>query len=391
MKTLLIIDSDYTRRNWLKSSLEDAGLLVLNVHDSLDSALNTIATSNPDIVLIAPKVNGVSGTSITRTIMEKKPVPIVLLTDPKDNLASRDAKWCGATSTAPVPVNPGEPEHEEQVRDLARKLELMSEIPVVRRLSLGSSKPTHLRQRLAEQKLVRMQLANAEIQPRDARTHLKQVIPKLVTAHIDPDSDRSHPVKLDINMPPALIGIATSTGGPVTIKDVLRYIPASYPIPIVVIQHLTEGFSSVLAKDLDNSLQLKVVEAKNGELLRPGYVYVVAQQKHAVLGSGLRINLLPRDKFPGHCPSGTAFLTSMATMLGRLALGVVLTGMGDDGSVGLLAIRNKGGLTYAQEESTCTMPSMPHEAIAIGAASYVLSPEAIGAQLSKFCLGSRRY
>ncbi|MBQ7568208.1 response regulator [bacterium] len=379
MKTLLIIDTDTARCQWLRAGLESRGFFILGVADSVESAINNITRCHPNVVLVAPRVAKLSGISVTRTIMENYPVPIVLLTDQRNLSVSGEVSWSGATGSFVTPVPPEDSRHQEQMDGLAQKLILMSEVRVVKRRSSSSAGPHYAsgRRHIAEQKMVRLSIVPTGSPNRPiSHSAAKNTVPRKL----------SPPVPLNPKFPPSLIGITASTGGPVIIQRILATLPANYPIPIVVIQHLTKGFIDTLVKWLDNSLNLKVVEAHHGDVARPGFVYVVAGQMHAVLSAGLKIQLISRDTYPGHCPSGTVFLNSMAHMLGSQALGIVLTGMGNDGSEGLLSIRERGGLTYAQEESTCTMPSMPHEAIAIGAASYILSPENIGGQLYKFCM-----
>ncbi len=355
MKTLLLIDADSTRCTWLSAELELLGFLVLGTVSTLEAALNNITRCRPQIVLVAPKVADVSGASLTRNIMENHPVPVILLTD-SNTVTDQDVQWCGATATFETPVDPGLPQHRNQMEELAQKLNLMSEVPVIKRRS-ASIAATSIHHRVIKQKLSKLKLSTP-------------LVPNAQPANA---------------LPPLLIGIATSTGGPVVVQKILSALPANYPIPIVVIQHLIKGFSDTLIKWLDSGLALKVVEAHHGDIARPGHVYVVAGQQHAILSNGLQIQLLPSDRYPGHCPSGTVFFNSMATILGAQTLGIVLTGMGDDGSEGLLAIKRCGGQTYAQEESTCTMASMPHEAIHLGAVCYTLSPEGIGIHLQRYC------
>ncbi len=380
MKTLLLIDANSTRCTWLSAELELLGFLVLGTVSTLEAALNNITRCRPQIVLVAPKVADVSGASLTRNIMENHPVPVILLTD-SHTVTNQDVQWCGATATFETPVDPGLPQHRNQMKELAQKLNLMSEVPVIKRRSTCTAAVSD-HNRVTEQKLNKLSLSPLKLTAtasQDSKTNLRHAFPKATISPLLPNAHNTNA------LPPLLIGIATSTGGPVVVQKILSALPANYPIPIVVIQHLIKGFSDTLIKWLDSGLALKVVEAHNGDIARPGYVYVVAGQQHAILSSGLQIQLLPSDRYPGHCPSGTVFFNSMAAILGAQTLGIVLTGMGDDGSEGLLTIRRSGGQTYAQEESTCTMASMPHEAISLGAACYTLSPEGIGIHLQRYC------
>jgi two-component system, chemotaxis family, protein-glutamate methylesterase/glutaminase len=179
--------------------------------------------------------------------------------------------------------------------------------------------------------------------------------------------------------PTRMIGICASTGGPQALTVLLRSLPASFPIPIVVVQHIASGFGPGLARLLDETIDLPVRLAANGVSPTSG-VYLAAEGSHLRVGAGRRFVLDHKSPAGSHRPSGDALLTSMAESLGADAVAIVLTGMGRDGARGVEAVQAAGGLTIAQDEQSSIIFGMPKAAIESGA-ELVLDLEAIASRL----------
>ncbi len=176
-----------------------------------------------------------------------------------------------------------------------------------------------------------------------------------------------------------VIGIAASTGGPAALTVVLEELPDSFPIPILVVQHMAAGFTEGLVHWLDGACSLPVRMARDGEPLGPG-VRVAPEGAHlALVGTRLRLD---RTTVEGHhMPSADVLFASLAEHAGVGAVGVVLTGMGRDGAKGLAAIHEAGGIAIAQDEVTSAVYGMPRAA-AESAPALILPPDAIAAELS---------
>jgi len=177
-----------------------------------------------------------------------------------------------------------------------------------------------------------------------------------------------------------VVAIASSTGGPAALGYVLSRLPADLPAALLVVQHMPEGFTASLAQRLDASSALLVKEALDGDVLRRGRVLVAPAGRHmrvrrlpggpvAVLGSGPHVN--------GHRPSADVLFQSVAAEFGGRSVGVVLTGMGEDGAAGLQSIHRVLGHTVAQDEESSVVFGMPRAAIQKGAADQVLPLERI--------------
>lgn len=188
----------------------------------------------------------------------------------------------------------------------------------------------------------------------------------------------------DLDAPYPLIAIAASLGGPRALAQLLSLMPRELAAPICICQHISEGFTWGLANWLKAETGHKVVEAREEELMEPGAVYVAPSRVHFRVERPGRMRLDPGAPIQGFRPSCDALLESVARSFGRRAIGVILTGMGRDGATGLKAIRDHGGRTVAQDESTCVVWGMPKEAVALGAAMEVLPLEKIPATLVRW-------
>jgi two-component system chemotaxis response regulator CheB len=193
---------------------------------------------------------------------------------------------------------------------------------------------------------------------------------------------------------PALVAVAASLGGPAAVAAVLAALPASFPVPLLLCQHITAGFTAGLAQWLDGETALSVGEAREGQPLEAGRVYVAPSDVHLkVEAAGPAARPVARlDAGPplgGFRPACDALLTSAAEALGPRAVGVVLTGMGRDGARGLLAVRRAGGRTLVQDPATSAVWGMPGEAVRLQAAEQVLPLPAIAPELLRLVAGGQ--
>lgn len=179
----------------------------------------------------------------------------------------------------------------------------------------------------------------------------------------------------------AVLALAASTGGPAALAYLLPQLPADLPAAVLVVQHMPEGFTGMLALRLDQSCALQVREAAHDDPLREGEVLVApaGRQMRVRGGAGGRVVQLGDDALPsGHSPSADALFESLAAEFGATTVGVLLTGMGEDGAAGFAALRAAGALTIAQDEGSCVVFGMPRAAILRGVVDRVLPLERIG-------------
>lgn len=185
---------------------------------------------------------------------------------------------------------------------------------------------------------------------------------------------------------PEIVVIGASTGGPQALFRILGDLPANFPAPIAVVQHIPPNFLQPLVERISERTPLAVREAVPGETIRPGEVVFAGGRKNLeVVRRGESLALLQRAAPPDtpHVPSADALFHSAARAAGSRAWGVLLTGMGKDGAEGLLEIQRMGGLTIAQDEATCAVYGMPRAAVSLGAAAEVLPLPLIGPYLAR--------
>jgi two-component system chemotaxis response regulator CheB len=170
--------------------------------------------------------------------------------------------------------------------------------------------------------------------------------------------------------PPAIPGasrvelcvLGASTGGPAAIQTVLEQLPADFPVPLAIVQHMPPGFTRPFAVRLDAHCRLKVSEAEDGARLAPGQVVIAPAGRHLTFTPNLTLVLSPEPADARHIPSVNVLMLSAARMRPGRVLGVLLTGMGDDGAEGMAAIRAGGGVTVAESEESCVVFGMPRAA-----------------------------
>ena len=163
-----------------------------------------------------------------------------------------------------------------------------------------------------------------------------------------------------------IVAIVSSTGGPRVLPEILGALPRDYPACILVIQHLPRGFSTGFAEWLDNTLALEVLEVNGQETIRPGRILIAPDNQHLIIKSPSRVGLSDAPPVRGHRPAGSVLFSSLAKTCGEESIGIVLTGMGQDGADGLLDLHRAGGLCLAQDESTSLVFGMPKAAIELG-------------------------
>ena len=207
--------------------------------------------------------------------------------------------------------------------------------------------------------------------------------------------DRMQPVKKNARaaLPPnRIIAIGVSTGGPNALQFVLSQIPAEFSGTLLIVQHMPEGFTEMFARRLDECCALDVQEAKSGDLLLAGRALICPGNRHMMvrrMPRGDMVILSDSTPVNGHRPSVDVLFHSVSQEFGAMSVGVLMTGMGEDGAEGLGAIKAAGGVTLAQSEDTCVVPGMPRSAILKGYVNRVVPLDALGQVLTTHFGGDR--
>jgi two-component system, chemotaxis family, protein-glutamate methylesterase/glutaminase len=347
MIKVMIVEDSPTTAEYIKFVLESAGgFEVIPVATDGEKAVSQVTCSKPDVILMDINMPRMNGFEATRAIMETNPVPIVIFSaswDPEDVKKTFQAMEAGALAVLEKPPGPGSPRADKMTQELVRTLRLMSEVPVVRRTTQFKKQETD-------------------------RGHARRM---KETASTDA---------------PKLVAIGASTGGPPALHKTLSMLPGDFPAPIMIVQHISVGFLTRLATWLDASCAIKVQVGRHRDLLEPGHAYLAPDKLHMGVTGGGTIAL--SDAAPEHNirPSVSHLFRSVALEYGGAAAGILLTGMGRDGAQELGDIKKRGGVTIAQDEETSVVHGMPGEAIKLGNAAIVQSPEEIGETLKRLVI-----
>ncbi len=192
--------------------------------------------------------------------------------------------------------------------------------------------------------------------------------------------------------PNRIIAIGISTGGPNALQYLLAQLPGDLPAAIAVVQHMPEGFTEMFARRLDECCAIEVKEAQSGDLLLAGRALICPGNRHMKvrrMPMGDRVVLSDEPRVNGHRPSVDVLVRSLASEYGSQGVGVIMTGMGEDGADALGAVKEAGGVTIAQDEDSCVVYGMPRAAIERGFASRVVSLDAMANTLQAQCVAER--
>jgi len=226
----------------------------------------------------------------------------------------------------------------------------------------------------------------------------RQLLPKIATfATTRGQTKRRNPVVVGNDLQRSfadtkalVVAIGVSTGGPAALARVLPMLPADLPVPILVVQHMPPLFTKSLADDLNRLSDLHICEAESGQLARPGTVYVARggkQMKVTRTSRGVFLRLTDDEAENGCRPSVDYLFRSVSTAYGSSALGIILTGMGDDGRDGCRALKRQSGSVIAQHEASCVVYGMPRQVVDAGLADAVLPLDEIADEIHRCTVG----
>ncbi len=346
---VVVVDDSPTVRELLVGLLQEAGdIIVVGTGEDGEDAVRLTKRLHPDLVTMDIRMPVMDGFEATRRIMRECPIPIVVITAsmkiPDMDLTFR-ALQAGALT---VIHKPGldDPQTGEKVVQTVR---VMAGVPVVHHWSTADD-TNHVKTGAT--------INNAEAAGSKA---IKQPILRL--GEVD------------------IIGVASSTGGPAALATIFRKLPKDYPLPILVVQHVSPGFTPGLAEWLSTQTQMSVDIASHGVSLRPGVAMLAPDDYHMQINERGVVELSKAAAYKGLRPSANFLFGSLARVFGPRAVGIMLTGMGDDGANGIEALHQAGGLVIAQDQESCVVYGMPHEVVARKAVDHVMSLEQIATTL----------
>ena len=340
VRVLVVDDSALMRKLIPQMLAADESLEVVGTAMDGSFCLKKIEELKPNVVTLDLEMPGMNGIDTLKEIMRRQPVPVIVVSSHSTEGATVTMKALGLGAFDFVTKPKDATAHmAETARELIAKVKAA---------------------------------ADCKLKPR----MLSGIAPKPEKAPAPGGS------------PTKVVAIGVSTGGPQALEYVLSQLPADFSGSIVVVQHMPDGFTDMFARRLDEVCPLRVKEAQSGDMLQLGRVLICPGSRHMKvkrLPLGDIVVLSEEPRVNGHRPSADVLLRSVAEEFKANAIGVLMTGMGDDGAEGLGAIKKEGGMTIAQSEESCVVFGMPKAAIERGYAVRIVGLDIMGATLQALC------
>lgn len=339
-KVLILEDNAVVQKFYEKAVANLDFVELVGIASNGEEGLKLLHSKDPDVILCDLNMPIMDGFEFTRRAMMEKPKPILIVSDlvQDEDISNRfKVLELGAIDVLPKPKAGGS--IDWLAGDLERKINILKGVIVFSRKS-GNGKNSHSQEQASDSNSLR--------------------------------SNQRDRVQL--------VAIGASTGGPQAFQKIFSEMDPNFSIPIVCVQHISEGFTNSLVSWLSSSSKLKIKLAQEGDILQSGLIYFPPDGLHISIENH-RIHLDPEKGSHRHKPSVNYLFDSVAKQFGARAAGVLLTGMGEDGAEGLLKMRQTGAYTIAQDEFTSIVYGMPRVAKEKGAALEILPIEKIAQRL----------
>jgi two-component system, chemotaxis family, protein-glutamate methylesterase/glutaminase len=351
IRVLTIDDSVVARRvlSHIIAGFPDLELVGQGVNGQ--EAVDMAAELRPDVITMDIRMPVLDGYEATRRIMTETPTPIVLVSahEPHEVQGSFKALEAGAVTVLPKPTGPGTPTYQSAATELVTTLRTVAGLRLVTR-----------------------------------RKRPSETVPATSPTRSTPPGAPPQDHTID------LVAIGASTGGPAALGRILREIPSDFPVPILIVQHIADGFDEGLVRWLDTVTPMKVRMGEHDMRLAPGEVIVAPNGVHMGVSSRNRITLVAGEPIGAHRPAVSYMFETVARAFGRRALGAILTGIGRDGTDGLAELHAAGGRVIAQDEASCVVYGMPKAAFEAGVTDQVVPLDRVAGVITAAVAQGRR-
>ncbi|MDK8263580.1 MULTISPECIES: protein-glutamate methylesterase/protein-glutamine glutaminase [Pseudomonas] len=369
VKVLVVDDSGFFRRRLKEILAADPNISVVGTASNGREGVDQALALRPDVITMDYEMPMMDGITAVRHIMQKCPTPVLMFSSLTHEGArvTLDALDAGAVDFLPknfedISRNPASVQKLlcEKIHHIARSNRRFAVAP-----SVAPAAP-----------------ASASTAPATARPAARPVAPSSAPA--------SHAATAPASPPPKrkhyrLVAIGTSTGGPVALQRVLTQLPANFPAPLVLIQHMPAAFTKAFAERLDKLCRISVKEAEDGDQLRPGLALLAPGGKQMMVDGRGTVKILPGDERLNYKPCVDVTFGSAAKAYADKVLAVVLTGMGADGREGARMLKQVGSQVWAQDEASCVIYGMPMAIAKANLADAVYGLDDIGRHLTEAC------
>jgi two-component system chemotaxis response regulator CheB len=374
VKVLVVDDSGFFRRRVSEILSADPSIQVVGTATNGREAIDQALALKPDVITMDYEMPMMDGITAVRNIMQRCPTPVLMFSSLTHEGArvTLDALDAGAVDFLPknfedISRNPEKVKQMlcEKVHTIARSNRRFSSAAVAPTAASPAAAPT------SRPAVAPVRPATPAVTPRTAPT------PSTSSAAPSSAAPRRKSYKL--------VAIGTSTGGPVALQRVLTQLPANFPAPLVLIQHMPAAFTKAFAERLDKLCRIQVKEAEDGDVLRPGLALLAPGGKQMMVDARGVVKILPGDERLNYKPCVDITFGSAAKSYGDKVLAVVLTGMGADGREGARLLKQGGSQVWAQDEASCVIYGMPMAVVKASLADAIYSLDDIGRHLTEAC------
>ncbi|HDS1755859.1 chemotaxis response regulator protein-glutamate methylesterase [Pseudomonas putida] len=374
VKVLVVDDSGFFRRRVSEILSADPTIQVVGTATNGREAIDQALALKPDVITMDYEMPMMDGITAVRHIMQRCPTPVLMFSSLTHEGArvTLDALDAGAVDYLP-----------KNFEDISRNPEKVKQMlcEKVHTLSRSNRRFGGYASPAAAAAPAPASVAHTATSSLASPAPTRSVAPARAAAA--PASTHSPAPK---RKPYKLVAIGTSTGGPVALQRVLTQLPAGFPAPIVLIQHMPAAFTKAFAERLDKLCKISVKEAEDGDLLRPGLALLAPGGKQMMIDGRGTVKILPGDERLNYKPCVDITFGSAAKSYGDKVLSVVLTGMGADGREGARLLKQGGSTVWAQDEASCVIYGMPMAIVKANLADAVYSLDEIGKHLVEACV-----
>lgn len=375
VKVLVVDDSGFFRRRVSEILSADPTIQVVGTATNGKEAIDQAIALKPDVITMDYEMPMMDGITAVRHIMQRCPTPVLMFSSLTHEGArvTLDALDAGAVDFLP-----------KNFEDISRNPEKVKQLLCEKVHSISRSNRRSLFSAPAPAPApVATPTAPTSSFARPAPAPVPRPAVAPVRAHAPAATAHSPAPKRKAYK---LVAIGTSTGGPVALQRVLTQLPANFPAPIVLVQHMPAAFTKAFAERLDKLCRISVKEAEDGDILRPGLALLAPGGKQMMVDGRGAIKILPGDERLNYKPCVDITFGSAAKSYGDKVLAVVLTGMGADGREGARLLKQGGSAIWAQDEASCVIYGMPMAIVKADLADAVYSLDDIGKHLVEACL-----
>lgn len=388
IKVLVVDDSGFFRRRVSEIINGDPRLEVIATATNGKEAVEKAKTYSPDVITMDVEMPIMDGISAVREIMKDNPLPILMFSSITHDgaQATLDALDAGALDFLPKKFEDIAKDREQAIAQLRNRILELSrkKVMMMRKKTSVNLKSTPRKSSLNIPSATNSRTTARRLaQPESNLSKLSARLNKNQAASQPVITRKSSFKKTGKNF--KLLAIGTSTGGPVALQKILTQIPANIPVPIILVQHMPGTFTTAFAARLNGLCKIKVKEAQDGDILRPGFAYLAPGGKQMMLegrSQVARLKILESDERLNYKPCVDVTFGSAAKIFQDKVLGLVLTGMGADGREGSRMLKRQGSVIWAQDEETCVVYGMPQAVASAGISTESLSLDIVAERIN---------